>query len=169
MHYITEFNFQEKFEEILREELEKLSADWSLVDVEFVPRITYLPDKIGENRVTLTVLEEFEFDLSKIDEIFGSSLKVVDEADNGVLEGDLKVWLGDRWLDFTYSLMNDGHACPEQPYGTEWHRGAVFKYTLASEEIKTDSEDKDVVGLIEKGTIECIAKAIHCRLSSFFE
>ena len=52
------------------------------------------------------------------------NLEVVDETGDGVLEGDLEVWLGGQWLNLAYLLMNDGHARPEQPDGTEWDWGA---------------------------------------------
>ena len=42
---------------------------------------------------------------------------------DGILEGDLEIWLGGQWLNLGYLLMNDGHARPEQPDGTQWDWG----------------------------------------------
>ena len=51
-------------------------------------------------------------------------LEVVDSEGDGILEGDLEIWLGGQWLNLGYLLMNDGHARPEQQDGTEWDWGA---------------------------------------------
>ncbi len=51
-------------------------------------------------------------------------LAVVDSEGDGLLEGDLEIWLGGQWLNLGYLLMNDGHARPEQLDGTAWDWGA---------------------------------------------
>lgn len=51
------------------------------------------------------------------------ALKVVDAAGDGVLEGDLEVWLGGQWLSLALLMLNDGYARPEQTDGTAWDWG----------------------------------------------
>ena len=69
-------NFQEKFEEILREESKGFDIDWQLVDIESVSYhstlMTDLPTTLDEYMVRMRVVETEIPDMDNIDDWFRS-------------------------------------------------------------------------------------------------
>lgn len=51
------------------------------------------------------------------------NLKVIDEAGDKRLEGDMQVLLGGQWVNLALMLFGDGHARPVQADGTQWDWG----------------------------------------------
>ena len=102
-------NFQEKFEEVLREESKGFGIDWSLVDIESIhyqsTLLTDLPMALDEYMVRMRVVETEIPDMDNID---------------------------------------------------DWFRAHKFIYAIMSKNVRTDSEETDMLTL-DLGTIESIA------------
>ena len=102
-------NFQEKFEELLKEESKGFGIDWSLVDIEPIhyhsTLLTDLPMTLDEYMVRMRVVETEIPDMDNID---------------------------------------------------DWFRSHKFIYAIMSKNVRTDSEETDMLTL-DLGTIESIA------------
>ena len=102
-------NFQEKFEELLKEESKGFGIDWSLVDIEPIhyhsTLLTDLPMTLDEYMVRMRVVET---EIPPVDDIYN------------------------------------------------WFRSHKFIYAIMSKNVRTDSEETDMLTL-DLGTIESIA------------
>ena len=102
-------NFQEKFEELLKEESKGFGIDWSLVDIESIhyhsTLLTDLPMTLDEYTVRMRVVKDEIPDMDNID---------------------------------------------------DWFRSHKFIYAIMSKNVRTDSEETDMLTL-DLGTIESIA------------
>lgn len=118
---IMKVNFQEKFEELLKEESKGFGIDWSLVDIESIhyhsTLLTDLPMTLDEYMVRMRVVETEIPDMDNID---------------------------------------------------DWLRSHKFIYAIMLKNVRTDSEETDMLTL-DLGTIESIAMKTRDAFRDFQE